>query len=148
MAHHYRDIVYRAFEDLVAVGNLDRVEDYIARDYVGYFPGYPPVRGIDAFRQMSSMYISAFSNRRYNIDDVVVEGEKVVVRATVYGTHTGEYMGIAPTGKEVSVAMVSIFRFAGDKIAEEWGVCDDFGLFQQLGAIPNLRERVAALASR
>jgi predicted ester cyclase len=72
------------------------------------------------------------------IEDMVAEGDKVVVRFTIHGTHNGEFMGIAPTGKKFTQAGTSIYRIAGGKIAEVWWLADTLGLMQQLGAIPKV----------
>ena len=75
---------------------------------------------------------------RYELiaDDLVAEGDKVVVRATMRATHKGEFMGIAPTGKEVTISLMLIYRLANRKIAEHWMVMDALGLMQQLGVVP------------
>ena len=69
-------------------------------------------------------------------DDVIAEGDKVVVRATMHGTHQGEGMGIPPTGKHVTVPMIIVYRITDAKIVEHWIVADQLGLMQQLGAVP------------
>jgi predicted ester cyclase len=70
------------------------------------------------------------------IDDMVVEGDKVVGRFTFGGTHTGDLMGIAPTGKKVEMTGISIIRVADGKFVEEWQIYDALGMMQQEGAIP------------
>jgi len=69
-------------------------------------------------------------------DDMVAEGDKVAVRGTIRGTHEGEWMGLAPTHKTVTLAIMRIYRIADGKIAEHWSVADEMSLMQQLGAIP------------
>ena len=68
--------------------------------------------------------------------DVVAEGDRVVIRKTFRGTQTGEFMGMPPTGKSISVGVIDIFRIAGGKIVEHWGLADMMGMMQQLGAMP------------
>jgi hypothetical protein len=70
------------------------------------------------------------------IDDVINAGDKVVTRATGYGTHTGEFRGIAPTDKKIEVRIISIFRIADGKIVERWENMDTMTLMQRIGAIP------------
>jgi predicted ester cyclase len=70
---------------------------------------------------------------------MVAEGDKVAVRFTVRGTHRGEFMGIAPTGKEVVVQGMDINRMANGKIVERWGIADSLSMLQQLGVIPSSR---------
>jgi predicted ester cyclase len=70
------------------------------------------------------------------VEDLIEEGDKVVGRNSVTGTHQGEYIGLAPTGKSITYNEIFIFRFAGGRIAETWGVVDVFSQLRQLGAIP------------
>jgi predicted ester cyclase len=66
----------------------------------------------------------------------MAEGDKVVTRSTMQGTHQGEFMGIPPTGKQFTATAIDIVRFAGGKAVEHWGNSDDLGMLQQLGVIP------------
>jgi predicted ester cyclase len=86
---------------------------------------------------VSIVFVKKGGKYNVTIEDMVAESDKVVVRFTYRGTHTGELMGVAPTGKKVSQAGINIFRIAGGKVAEAWAVHDTFGLMQQLGAIPS-----------
>ncbi|MBT3370107.1 MAG: SnoaL-like domain-containing protein [Rhodospirillaceae bacterium] len=70
------------------------------------------------------------------IDDVIDAGDKVVTRATGYGTHTGEFRGMAPTGRRIEVRIISISRIAGGRIVERWENMATMTLMQQIGAIP------------
>jgi len=78
----------------------------------------------------------AFPDVRLTIEDMVAEGDKVAVRWAWSGTHRGEYMGIAPTGKEVTYTGITIHRITGGKIVESWDEVDNLGLMQQLGVAP------------
>ena len=83
------------------------------------------------------MLRGAFPDFQATIDDIVAEGDKVVVRQTWTGTHTGgEFMGVPPTGKSMSIGVIDIIRIAGDKFVEHWGQMDTMAMMQQLGAIP------------
>ena len=81
-------------------------------------------------------FIQAFSDWHGTVDDVIVQGDKVVNRWRGQGTHTGNQMGMPATGKAVTITGITIFRVAGNKIVEEWTQMDVFGLMQQLGVIP------------
>jgi predicted ester cyclase len=70
---------------------------------------------------------------RLDIEDVVAEGEKVLVRLTIRGTHQGELLGIAPTGRAVEVAVLDLFHVRGGKLVEHWALLDNLGLLKQLG---------------
>jgi predicted ester cyclase len=81
---------------------------------------------------------AAFSDISITVEDQIAEGDKVVSRWTIRGTHKGEYMGIAPTGKQVTITGISIYRIEKGKIVEDWANSDMLGMLQQLGAIPSL----------
>ena len=85
------------------------------------------------------MLLRAFPDLHVAIEDLIAEGDKVVARNTVTGTHQGEYHGVPPTGKSVTYHEIFIFRFAGGQIAEIWGVVDVYSQLRQLGLIPRLK---------
>jgi predicted ester cyclase len=82
------------------------------------------------------MLRSAFPDFKGTIDDIVAEGDKLVLRWTWSGTQKGEFMGVPPTGKSVSFGVIDIFRIAEGKVVEHWGLMDSMSLMQQLGAGP------------
>jgi steroid delta-isomerase-like uncharacterized protein len=92
--------------------------------------------GAQALKQVWPVLLRAFPDLHVTVEDVIAEGDKVVFRDTVTGTHQGEYRGLPPTGKSVTYNEIFIRRFAGGRIAEIWGVVDVFSQMQQLGAIP------------
>jgi steroid delta-isomerase-like uncharacterized protein len=108
----------------------------VAADFVGHFPGQPPIEGLEAYRQFGSLYFSAFPDLQITPEDLIAEGDKVTMRYGWRGTHKGELMGIPPTGKQVSTSGISILRVANGKIAEQWDNFDNLGMLQQLGVIP------------
>ena len=75
---------------------------------------------------------------RYSLDpeDLIAEGDKVILRFTLRGTHKGDFMGLSPTGKKIAVPGIIIYRIAGGKIAQHWIQTDSVGMLQQLGAMP------------
>jgi predicted ester cyclase len=83
-----------------------------------------------------ALYKAAFPSYQLIAEDMIAEGDKVVVRSTFRGTHKGDLMGIPPTGKQVTMPLILIYRIAEDKIVEHWMQADALGLLQQLGAIP------------
>ena len=83
-----------------------------------------------------AFYEAAFPNYELLAEDLIAEGDKVVVRSTFRGSHKGDLMGIAPTGKEVTMPVMLIYRIADNKIVEHWMQADALGLMQQLGVIP------------
>jgi steroid delta-isomerase-like uncharacterized protein len=137
MSEQNKAIARRVFEEVWNKGNLDALDEVYVADVVGHNapPGQPP--GIKGTRQFIGMYLQAFPDTRMVVEDQVAEGDKVVTRWTATGTHRGELMGMPPTGKSVRVTGITINRLEGGKIVEEWGIFDQLGMLQQLGAIPS-----------
>jgi steroid delta-isomerase-like uncharacterized protein len=124
--------VYQAF----GAGDLAALDGLFAADFVDHsaLPGQAP--GLAGTKQTIALFRGAFPDLQLAVEDLVAEGDQVVARVTMRGTHRGELMGIAPTGKAVTMAGMDLVRLAGGKIAERWGQEDMLGLMQQLGAIP------------
>jgi steroid delta-isomerase-like uncharacterized protein len=127
---------HRIADEIWTQGKLDLIDDVIAADFVGQSPTDGEFRGPDGFRNLVERYHSGFSNVEMRIDTLVAEGDTVAVHWTARGTHTGELMGIAPTGREVTVEGVQFDRVRDGKIVESHGVFDALGMLQQLGAVP------------
>ena len=130
--------LFRQFIDEVFnQGNMSAVDELVAPDFVEHEelpPGIPTDR--EGVKQLTLMLRSAFPDFKATIDDMLAEGDKVVVRMTWRGTHRGEFMGIPATGKSVSIGVIDIVRFSEDKFVEHWGLMDNAGMMQQLGAVP------------
>ena len=94
------------------------------------------IRGLKGVKQYVSPPFDAFPDVHFNIDDIVVEGDKAVVRWTWTGTQKSEFMGIPATNKKVTGWVIQIDRIVGGKVAEIWERMDTLGFMQQLGAIP------------
>jgi steroid delta-isomerase-like uncharacterized protein len=133
-----KELVTRMIDEIFNRGNVDKADEFLAPDFVEREelpPGLPP--GRDGVKQLALMMRGAFPDLRCTIEDAVAEDDKVVVRWTCAGTHSGgEFMGIPPTGKEVSIEVIDIIRIADGKFVEHWGQMDDMALMQQLGAMP------------
>ncbi len=87
-------------------------------------------------RRLAEALLRIYPDIHLTVHDVIAEGDKVVARNTVTGTHQGEFMGVAPTGKSVTYDEIFIFRFANGRVVETWGVVDVFSQMKQLGVIP------------
>ena len=85
---------------------------------------------------MAEMHRTAWSDLHFTVEDLVAEGDKVALHWSCSGTHTGEWMGIPPTGKRVTWSGIGIHRVVGGKIVESWDMVDNLGLMQQLGIVP------------
>jgi predicted ester cyclase len=124
--------VRRYFDEIVKE-HLEVVDEVLAPDYVLHDPTVPEFHGLEEFKKFHGECMKAFSDAHLEIEDQVAEGDEVVTRWKTRSKHTGEFMGIAPTNKEIEVTGITISRFAGDKIAEEWQDWDSLGLMKELG---------------
>ncbi len=129
-------IIRRLNEDVLNARSLDVADEIVATDLVWNSNKV----GLEGFKQNFAAIFSAFPDMHWAIEDIIGERAKVVLRGIIRGTQKGEWLNIPPTGKEVALTAIAIFRCADDKIVEMWHNEDDLGLFQQLGVIPPLGE--------
>ena len=127
---------YEAFNNAIRTGDFSPLGEVIAADIVDHNPGPGQAPGLEGVVQAFTMLRAAFSDFQITPEDVIAEGDKVVARVTIRAKHTGTFMGIPPTGKEVAQTGIDIVRIAGGKAVERWGEFDNVGLMQQLGAMP------------
>jgi steroid delta-isomerase-like uncharacterized protein len=129
--------ILRAYvETIFNQKQVDRADELVAADYVDHaaLPGQAP--GLEGAKKKWAMYLAGIPDLRVTIEEMVAEGDMVGVRRSYEGTHRGELLGVPPTGKQVRIGGISIFRLAGGKIAEHWEQLDRLALMQQLGVIP------------
>jgi steroid delta-isomerase-like uncharacterized protein len=130
-------IARRFMEDGFNTGNLAAAEEFIAANFRNHDPGTPPLPpGPEGYRQLIGLYRTAYPDLHMTADDMVGEGDKVVVRWTARGTNTGKLGEIPPSGKQVTVSGISILAIAGGKVTDQWANWDTLGMLQQLGVIP------------
>ncbi len=110
-------------------------EKYVAPKAVWNMPGGPPM-DVEQASGMAAMFYAAFPDLHTTFEDQIAEGDKVVARVTIRGTHQGEFQGIPATGKEVAFGGILIDHYQDGKVVEHWVQMDMMGLMQQLGAIP------------
>lgn len=130
-------IVRRINEEVWEKGNLAAVDEIFAAQYVDHNPLPEMTPDREGLKQSVTMMRAAFPDLHTRTEDLVAEGDKVVNRWTASGTHKGEFMGIAPTGKQVTVAGIQICRIVAGKVVEDWTEVDMLGMMQQLGVIPS-----------
>ena len=136
-AEENKAIVQRMTEEIFNKKNVDALGDFMAEDMVDHNPPPTDKPGLEGVKDMFRMFLSAFPDLSIQVDDVIAEGDKVVMRATTTGTHQGDFMGIAATGKKISYGEIHIVRIAGGKMVEHWGIEDQMGMMQQLGVVPS-----------
>ena len=128
----------RRLYSLLSDGDIDGFAAMLAEDFVEHeeTPGLAPTR--DGVLEFFRIQRAAFPDMRLEPEDVLVDGDKVVARARMTGTHEGELLGMPATGKSVDVQLIDIIRFGDDGLAHEhWGVSDTLAMMQQLGVVPD-----------
>ena len=136
-AEQNKALIVRFVEELFNRGNMGIVGEIFAPDFIEREqlpPGIPD--GREGVKVLTTELRSAFPDFKATIDDILAEGDKVVIRMTWSGTQKGEFMGVPATGKRVSFGVIDIIRITNGKLVEHWGQMDSMSLMQQLGAIP------------
>lgn len=127
----------RRIYDLINAGDIDRFVDLMASDFVEHeqLPGLEPTKeGVLTFFRLQR---AAFPDMRMEVQDVIASGNRVAIRVRYTETHTGDLMGMPPTGRKVDVQLIDIMGMGDDGLVHEhWGVMDQMTMMQQLGAIP------------
>lgn len=126
----------RRFYQAVDAGDTTVVADLFAPEWQNIDPSLPPMRGLDGARMLVGMFRASFPDFSSRITLSAAEDDRVAVHAVHTGTHQGAFLGVAPTGKPVSVTATGIFTCKDGRLIENRVVFDAFGLLQQLGAIP------------
>ena len=133
-------LVRRWLEESLLQGNLDLADEIIAPDFIYHGTD---VRGIDGHKAWITWASTLAADGRLTFEDMVAEGNKVVFRVSLSGTHQAEWLGIPATGKHFETTQTGIVRIANGKITELWDNWDALGVFRQLGGIPSMDESEA-----
>jgi steroid delta-isomerase-like uncharacterized protein len=131
-------LVRRIFDEVINQGDMAALDEIFGPDYVDHAapPGLPP--GRDGLKVNVGMFRTAFPDLHFTVEEMIAEGELVVTRRALTGTHRDELFGIPPTGKQVRISGIDISRVVDGRVVEHWGNEDDLGMLQQLGVIPPL----------
>jgi steroid delta-isomerase-like uncharacterized protein len=135
MSEQNKTIARQVFEDIQSQRNIALIDKIVAGDYVGYTPP-AVIHGPEGAKRFEAMLHEAFPDYRVTVEDQVAEGDKVATRWTARGTHKGQFQGMPPTGKQITMSGMTIFRIANGKLVEGWNNPDLLGLLQQLGLVP------------
>jgi predicted ester cyclase len=124
-------------QELFSKGDLEAVDRHLDPGFVNHDPPFAGApAGPEGMRQAAVMFRAAMPDWHSEVHQFVAEGDTVVERFTAGGTHRGELMGVAPTGRTITLAGINIFRIEGERIVERWGRLDELGLLRQLGLVP------------
>jgi len=129
-------LVRRFVDEVQSAGNTDAIDEICSSEFVDHSasPGVPSNR--EGVKRLTAMFRQAFPDSYFTIEDMMAEGDKVATRKTFHGTHQGEFMGISPTGQQVSMGLIDIVRIANGRVVEHWAMADNLGMMQQLGIVP------------
>jgi steroid delta-isomerase-like uncharacterized protein len=127
----------RFFTEVFEQGNVDAIDEICSQDFIEHeaMPGMPG--GREGNKEFFRQWNQGISNTRVDVEDMMVDGDKLVVRFTTHGTHSGEFMGIPATDKSFSMPVIDILRYRDGKFVEHWGVSDVMGVMQQIGLLPS-----------
>ncbi|MPZ16141.1 MAG: ester cyclase [Chloroflexi bacterium] len=125
----------RHYNEVMEQGKLEVVDQIFAPNFVDHDEDNP-THDLAGAKQFFVMARSALPDNTTRVEDMVAEGDRVVARITVSGTHRGEFMGTPPTGRHITFPGIDIVRCAEGKIVEHWSLYDKMGLLQQLGVLP------------
>jgi predicted ester cyclase len=128
--------VWRRYIDIIDRHALDELAEVVAPGFVAHDLPPDTPRGPDGLRGFRERVHQAFPDARTTIDDLLADGDKVVGRFTIEATHSGPFMGFAPTGKRISLGLIEIARLENGKIVERWAERDFLALLRQLGLFP------------
>lgn len=132
-------LVRRLIEVVWNQGHLAVFDELYAPDFIFHDPGLPHVRTREDDKRWIAGILKSFPDFHITIEDLIAEGDQVVVRMTGRGTNTGDILAPSPhpaTGKQVTITGIAIARISNDQFVEFWHQVDWLGLFQQLGLIP------------
>ena len=136
-------VVRRFFEELLSTDDLAVADEILSPGFRFYFAGSLEPLDLKHYKEFLRARRAAFPDRRFLVEDMIAEGDKVSARFTMHGTHKGDLRGIAPTGKEVTVTGIDMIRLAVGKMVEDRVEVDQLGMMQQLGAIASPQQAEA-----
>lgn len=125
-------------EEVATKGNLDVLDEILADDFVDHDPAPDQGPGPEGLKGFFRTLRTAFPDLKAEVDEMMASDDEVAIRYTISGTHEGDFMGFAPTGRRVEAAAMQIARFEDGKVKERWGITDQLGLLRQIGALDHV----------
>lgn len=142
-AQENKVVVRRFIDEVFVKGNPDAVDRLVTHDFTPHSWGRMP-SGVEPLKQAIRHAHAGLADVSFKIEDVIAEEDKVAVRVTAHGRHTGEFMGLPASGKDYTISETHIFHLRDGRVSEHWRDADMLGLMRQLGALP---ERTGARTS-
>lgn len=139
MLEENKAIVRQMVDEIQNRHNLDRLEDFFDPHFVNHLEAGEEASELNSVERTRALFghmFTAFPDLYVTIHSQVAEGDKVVTHKTLAGTHQGEFMGTAPTGRPFAFSVIDILRLENGKIVEHWAVQDRLAMMQQLGLLP------------
>jgi predicted ester cyclase len=138
MSEELKPMIRKIFEEAYNKGNLEVLDELIAPNYLRHQPPMKKVEGSEAYKKFVADVRSAYTNFNIRLEEILVDGNKTVVRITLTGKHTGKTPTLMapPTGKEISMAGCVVSTWENGKVVEEWVYNDYMGLTHQFGVVP------------
>jgi steroid delta-isomerase-like uncharacterized protein len=127
-------VVRAVFSEIWSKGKVELIPDLFSENYVGHFPGDQTVHGREGLAAEVTAHRTAFPDWAEEVEDEIVDRDRIAARFTSRGTNTGDFLGNPPTGARVEISEVAIFRLEDGKIAEQWVYPDILSLQRQLNA--------------
>jgi steroid delta-isomerase-like uncharacterized protein len=145
MSADNKSLARRVMDELWTKGNLAAIDQLYSDNCVFHDLGSPEdIRGHEGLKQFARMWRTALPDLQCKAEDVLAEGDEVAIRWVAQGTHKGDLMGIAPTGKKVTFRGIQMQRISKGRIEEEWVAFNTLGMLQEIGALPQLGQPAAA----
>jgi steroid delta-isomerase-like uncharacterized protein len=151
-AEQSKAVVFRFYNELWNERNLNVADEIFAADCITHQlqSGAETVavaRNPEAVKHHVEEWLAGFPDLRFTVEQILAEDGRVVTQSVMRGTHTGVWLGIAPTNKEVSIRMFVLHFITNGKITEDWVLVESLGFFQQLGLVPSTAEILAQTTS-
>ncbi len=151
MIEENKTIVNRFYQELWNERNLDVADEIFASHCLTHqlqsgAEIVSAVRNPEAVKHHITEWLTGFPDLHFTVEQILAEGERVMTQSVMQGTHTGIWLGIAPTGKHLSVRLSVIHRIINGKIVEDWVLVETLGFFQQLGLVPSTEDILSPAA--
>lgn len=141
-----KELARRTWEEIFPTGDVAGLAEVTDVDAINHGQRPDEPAGLEGATRTMLWLGRVFSDQRWEIHNLIGDGDLVAVHATHHARHTGELMGIPPTGREVAYDYVHILRYRDGKAVEYWGLRDDMSLMRQLGVLPERPEPVGTTA--